>query len=693
MAEAYEQLMLVGYLENLLRKNLSASALGDLCEFFENNMSLLGMTENTEPLLEQIEKFHTAVKKHTGVRKLHKQLFDEFKGRLKLRSAKLTKSKPGFTNSNISAIATELGLDAIEADIFALIVRCRVHDPFNDLLNELSRSHMGILELISACLSHERQSVAERLRQNGKLFSTGVLISQHQGWDGTNVRVDVPNIILSAMQKALSSLEDIRKYIIGEPQQAHLQWQDFDHLGTSRDKLATFLAEAVRQQIPGVNILLWGPPGTGKTEFCKTLAAHLGLSLYSLGESDDSGDEPDRKERMSAFKISQNLLRYQKHSILLFDEMDDMFESRGLAALFGAKFSARSKVFTNRLFENNPVPTIWTINEPQCLDESIIRRMSLAVEIKIPTSKSRENVWRRLLEKHAITVPDDTLNKLAQIEISPAVASNAVRFAGVVGNTLEDFEFATQGIIKATKGHLPLITQNRSEFYLPELINADTDLGGLTDQLAGSDARDFSLCLFGPPGTGKSAYARHLAERMQMPVLVKRASDLLSMYVGESEKQIAEAFEEARDKEAFLILDEADSMLDDRRSAQHSWEVSRVNEMLTWMESHPLPFACTTNLKARLDQASMRRFTFKCHFDYLRVDQVVRAFESFFSMELNLEQAESLKFLTPGDFAVVKKRVRYSNSNVGLESLIELLQAEIRLKNETHKHKLGFCVN
>ena len=54
-------------------------------------------------------------------------------------------------------------------------------------------------------------------------------------------------------------------------------------------------------------------------------------------------------------------------------------------------------------------------------------------------------------------------------------------------------------------------------------------------------------------------------------VLEKRASDLLSPWVGETEQRIADAFAEARDAEAFLIFDEADSLLADRRSAHRSW--------------------------------------------------------------------------------------------------------------------------
>ena len=90
----------------------------------------------------------------------------------------------------------------------------------------------------------------------------------------------------------------------------------------------------------------------------------------------------------------------------------------------------------------------------------------------------------------------------------------------------------------------------------------------------------------------------------------------MSMWVGETEKQITAAFAEARDRGAFLVSDEADSLLSDRRFAERSREVSQVNEMPTWMESHPAPFACTTNYGERLDPATLRRFVFKVTLDY-----------------------------------------------------------------------------
>ena len=57
------------------------------------------------------------------------------------------------------------------------------------------------------------------------------------------------------------------------------------------------------------------------------------------------------------------------------------------------------------------------------------------------------------------------------------------------------------------------------------------------------------------------------------------------MYVGQTEKNIANAFKEAKNKKAVLVFDEVDSFLQDRSSANRSWEISQVNEMLVGMES------------------------------------------------------------------------------------------------------------
>ena len=132
---------------------------------------------------------------------------------------------------------------------------------------------------------------------------------------------------------------------------------------------------------------------------------------------------------------------------------------------------------------------------------------------------------------------------------------------------------------------------------------------------------------------------------------------------------------------AFLVFDEADSLLADRRFAERTWEVSQVNEMLTWMESHPLPFACTTNLVVRLDPATLQRFVFKVTLDCLTPAQAAAAFRRYFA-HTPPAMVASLATLTPGDFAVVRCKAEALEKLDDADALTAMLRAECDPKRE-----------
>ena len=136
-----------------------------------------------------------------------------------------------------------------------------------------------------------------------------------------------------------------------------------------------------------------------------------------------------------------------------------------------------------------------------------------------------------------------------------------------------------------------------------------------------------------------------------------------------------------------LVFDEADSFLQNRSNAHASWEVSQVNEMLTWMESHEYPFVCTTNLLDTLYEASLRRFTFKIKFDFLNTNQVNHAIEHFFGIK---DTNTNIKGLTAGDFATVKKKTDFLGINE-LDEIVNMLQEEVKVKNsKSLKNMVGF---
>ncbi|MDP1534226.1 MAG: ATP-binding protein, partial [Rubrivivax sp.] len=207
-----------------------------------------------------------------------------------------------------------------------------------------------------------------------------------------------------------------------------------------------------------------------------------------------------------------------------------------------------------------------------------------------------------------------------------------------------------------------------------------------------------TLCFYGPPGTGKTALAEHIAKEMERPLIVKQASDLMSKYVGETEQNMAAMFAEAEAEKAVLLLDEADSFLQDRRGAQRTYEVTEVNEMLQGMERYRGIFVCTTNLLESLDQAALRRFTFKIKFMPLTALQREKMFvtEALAGDAGGLngavrERLARLDQLCPGDFAAVKRQTDILAVEFTADEFLSQLEAEHRIKPEVREARgMGF---
>jgi AAA+ superfamily predicted ATPase len=692
MLDNYEQMKVAEYVCYLLEGNrLNAKTVENICDFIEQNYLYLGIQHHHNELIDDLNHFEEILSQKSIHRKQVREISGQLHKYLQRSLENIDNQEPSDLQRNLTIISEEMGFDSVEADFFNFLIRYFSYYEFKNMIDNLVGNNVAPLDVCSSALRIEPRFLQERLHSRSTLLSSGLVRTAIRNGTDLDDHYEIPDSVLTAMQKACANNEDVRTCILGEPETASLEWKDFEHLGETLDRLTMFLSSAVQQRITGVNVLFWGSPGTGKTELCKTLAARLGLRLYSVGEHDEDGEEPTRKERLCAFQLAQNLLRYQNNSLLLFDEMDDLFENKYFASFFGGPASMNSKVFTNRLFEKNHVPTLWVINDTQLIDATILRRMSLAVEVKVPPAGKREQVWQRVLDKNTMQLPKKDIKTLAELEVPPAVVDTAARVAKQLGGEMEDFRFAIHGLVKVISGKDPGEQRDNVEDFQFDLMHTDTPLERFVSQIKKIKRKDFSLCLYGPPGTGKSAFVRHLARAMGMPILEKRASDLLDKYVGNTEKKIAAAFREARNKEAFLVFDEADSLLIDRRQAMHSWEVTQVNEMLTWMENHPLPFACTTNLMDHMDQASLRRFTFKCHCDFLSPEQIVLAGEKFLGKSFDIKTATELRGLTPGDFTLVDKKSQILGCKDDMLKVIDMLRHELKEKDYSPAKPIGFC--
>jgi AAA+ superfamily predicted ATPase len=461
------------------------------------------------------------------------------------------------------------------------------------------------------------------------------------------------------------------------------------------------------------HVLLYGPPGTGKTSYAMGIAERLGLTCYQFVY----GDGPDKGfSRRAAITASVNLASETEASILVADDCDSILNTRNAWSLFG---ETHDKRWLHEILERPVVRMIWIANSVAGIEESVARRFSFSVNFKPFNRRQRVQLWQNVVKKHDVddVLKDPEIEDLAsRFEVSAGVIDQAVRKVAEASkhsdeNVKQSVVLALESHVRLQKGGFSPGNQNsdNKNFILDGLNLCGTDPHALLEELSalnefckGPDPHgpvSMSLLFHGPPGSGKSELARFIATHLDKEIVFKRASDLFSKWVGETEQNIRNAYEEAQSKEAILIFDEADSLVFSRDRAEHSWELSFTNEFLTWMESFEGIQIFTTNRLKDMDSASLRRFNHKVEFGYLKPDGNVIFYEKIVAPLVPgppdsrvIEAVKKLSGLAPGDFKTVRDRFAFKNKkDVTHKALVSALADEARLKAlHAGQTKIGF---
>lgn len=536
----------------------------------------------------------------------------------------------------------------------------------NDFMDDMNS------DFVSAVCKIPSEKVKEIMSQTGVLAESGIL--KHRYGDNS-----FSSMFLNLLTMNFDNCKDVRDVLIGAPLSANLKRDNFDYMVDDFDKISDILTGGINSKKTGINILLYGKPGTGKTEIAKTICDISGLSLYTTSENLE-----DKDARLSNLAHLQTVLKKDDNSVVLFDEAEDIF------CLLPFSRNTPSKLYINRVLENNKRPVIWITNNIEDMDKAYVRRFTIALEMTDPDERAKINTWKQIFQKHELEISDAELKRLVnKYQIPLAVIDTAVKNAKMVNNC-SIIDYTIDNLMQAMTGKIVKNKKTDDVKFDTNLLNTDIDLETLAQQIKDKNIKNFSLCLYGAPGTGKTAFCEHLADILGINIIKKRASDINGMYVGQTEKNIARAFAEARAKKAMLVFDEADSFLMDRTRAVRSWEVSSVNEMLTQMENSDYPFICTTNLMDNIDKAALRRFSFKVKYEFLKPDQVIMAFQDFFHQQISKEEIADLMNLAPGDFAVVKKQADLLGITDKSELLSRLRQEQQVKDLHKKRTKIGF---
>ena len=645
------------------------------------------------------------------------------------------KKQSTLVEKNIDALANLLQLNRAERALLLYGTLARYQRDLRSLLvefkvNNAPEAYAAIADVAGV----KAPEVAEALRAGSRLERIGMvenLISEHNITDLADL-MKVSEKLPPVLMREYRDTSELMAVFTRPAARSSLGLADFAFASEDANVLVSLLRHAVAGKEQGVNVLLYGPPGTGKTELAKVVAQAAGLDLFEVEYADRDGNSLSGRDRYRSLQIAQVFLKGSTHSALLFDEVEDVFPpiSSEAAQLMArsdqlsapVSTSVNGKAWVNQILESNTVPTLWVTNRIEQIDPAFRRRFAYHLELRSPPPGAREGVVRKTLE--GVQVSDAFVARLtARKGLTPAQIRTAVRFARltIAPEDTMDAQLDADGLKAILAGGRPALMESLIE---RQLKNADMALGNKASVKGRPSVTTYdlamlnvesrfevprivealknrghgALCFYGPPGTGKTALAEHIATALDLPLIIKQASDLMSKYVGETEQNMAAMFKEAELEKAVLLLDEADSFLQDRRGAQRTYEVTEVNEMLQGMERHNGIFICTTNLLDSIDQAALRRFTFKIKFmpltspqrEAMFITEALEGSAALLTGELRTRLAKLVQ-ICPGDFAAVKRQTDILAATFTADEFMSQLEAEHRIKPEVREARgMGF---
>ncbi|WP_170020311.1 ATP-binding protein [Campylobacter sp. RM16190] len=381
---------------------------------------------------------------------------------------------------NLNLLQSNLGLNDAEKTILrfvAIVFNYEIVSDACDLIGDINNRQA--VKALSQILNLNFSDVQNAFRKDGIFTKTSLIKIDAFYACKLRSKIDIiNNEFMGALFVKCESIDEIFASAIKPCSQTNLKLKNYTHVKEDTQILVSFLKNAIRKKQKGVNVLLYGSVGTGKTELSKVIANELNLKLYEVAYADESG-YANETQRIRSYCLAQNVLSAGSN-LLMYDEAEDVFNTRN------DEKRQYGKAFINRTLETNEVPTIWITNDIYSMDEAVVRRFNLVIELGVPN----QNMRAKIIKEYSANLIDNRLiNKLAKNKfIAPAIVSNA---SLVVSNlNARDKNKAFERVISNTlkaQGYGEIEKDKKKEkssddlpsSYDPNFINSDCDLNEL----------------------------------------------------------------------------------------------------------------------------------------------------------------------------------------------------------------------
>ncbi len=565
--------------------------------------------------------------------------------------------------SSVQFAVDTLKLSVDEAQILQVAYRIQSVQELYSVCNDLYRNtDLSRIDIYSKCTGKNQKEIRMLLKKDQKLKAYGLIDN-----DG-----DMDQDAIDAIY-----IKDIRLYFTDiVKNEKSLKAYEPESFSVSKEK--TDIAIQLLKSKNPCNILLYGAPGAGKTEYAKALIKQSGLKMTSY-KNELEIVEKDNPETKALNRLNCYLSIKKDDSILVVDEAENILQTKQYS-FFGMELSSHKKGTVNKMLENSENKVIWIVNYTNEMDESTLRRFTYSIKFNQMPKETLRSIASDKLK--TLNMPGNLKNDILDIcdkyKITGASVDNVVKtinsldyHAGKEDKVINDIKSVLEANTSLLYGKKKIRDTVKKSYDL-SVLNTSINATEIVQMLQAAEnyknenpeeIDGVRMLFYGMSGTGKTELARYIAKTLGKPLLLKRCSDLLSPFVGQTEQLIAEAFEEAEVTNSILLFDEADSFFSDRANAKQSWERTQVNEFLTQMEEFSGICICTTNLRKIMDPAMQRRFHIISEFKALNKEGIQTLLKTFFEKheftDNQIKKLATFNTITPGDFSSLKGKIRF----------------------------------
>lgn len=550
----------------------------------------------------------------------------------------------------LAQLTERFHLNRFELKCVVLALASHVEPRMNQLIAKVGREMFARGVTVRLAIEHFCDTPSERVKARKSFLPAGALIRNRlvsmerseigasEGLLSRRLELTTPTLRFLLEEEELSeSVANVARLehpevsllnVILDTEQLKHVVELVEHHSRYRELISKWGFDKVLPYGRGICLLFSGPSGTGKTLLATALAAQAKRPVMTLS----AADLPE-KEGIDATLRDLFTEATMRDAVVLVDECE---------ALFGKGDKRKATAF--KAIETFEGILILTTNHPDRLDDALDRRIIYHLPFEVPDANLRRQIWEVHLPPEVPLRGDIDLDVLANTyDFTGGTIKNAILVAvnrALTKNRKEprlDMELLDEGCRSQLRYALESLTvRETTHLRLRDIVLPDDAMKKVTELVAAIRNQTTVLnrwgfgrklvtgkgiiSLFdGPPGTGKTYCAEIVAGEFDRPLYRVNIPEIVSKWVGETEKNIRAIFQQARVSHAMLLFDEADALFSSRvsetKSSNDRHANMEVNLLLQEIERFPGVCILTTNFYGALDKALLRRIAFRVTFE------------------------------------------------------------------------------